>query len=255
MMIVRGAGVAVAVLAALAIAAPPALAATTPPSLSSGAADMRVEGDSAVVELRYVFTAGPGVAGPVETVPFTALRFGPEPISEVHARTLDGRPLHTTVAADDRRTTVHVAPQVPLAAGQELELVLGYRVARAARTSGDELICEVPVLAPQWAPADSTPGVFTANLLLAPGYDYVEGFPSTPARVSRQDGRTLVAFDVSTAPALIRAVSTSGTPAVLTYDRIAQGIIVVLLIGGIAGSYLHLRASTRRDSSAAGRSS
>jgi hypothetical protein len=248
----RRAGAIVAVLPALLVGATPALAATTPPSLTSGVADMRVEGDTAVVELRYAFTAGPGSSEPVEVVPFTALQFGPNPISEVHARTVDGRPLSTAIDVGDRRTTVRVTPEAPLVAGQELELVLGYRVAGAARTDGEQLICDVPVLAPEWAPAGSAPGVFTANLLLAPGYEYVEGFPSKPAQVSRQDGRDLVSFDISTAPALIRAVSTSGSASFLTYDRIAQGIIVILLIGGIAGSYLHLRASARRNRSVAG---
>lgn len=239
--------VAAALLILIAGAGPAAAAvpAAPPPGLTKGTADMRVDGDLVTVSLTFTFQAGPDLTEPVDVIPFTALRVGPSPVSDVRASTVDGQELDAAITVADRVTTVNVTPRTPLAAGERLELVLDYQVAGAAQVSGDQLVCDVPVLAPDWAPADPGPDLFAATLLLSPGYEFVEGFPSTPSQVTTQDGRDQVGFDISTTPALIRVVSTSGGQPFWTYDRFAELVILLLVVGSVAASYLHIRATAR----------
>jgi hypothetical protein len=111
---------------------------------------------------------------------------------------------------------------------------------------GDRMTTDVPVLAFDLPAATTAPGVFTATVRLAPGYDYVEGFPANPETVSTSGGRAEIAYDVPAVPSLLRSVGTTGDTPLLTLGGwVNLALFLILLAGGAALALSFTRGRAR----------
>jgi hypothetical protein len=225
------------------------LAAAAPALVDVDAAvDVSDEG-TAQVELDYLIAGGADGEDPASTLSFSALAFdgsGDVPIENVEVTTADGDRLDTSVETVDLKTTVTVTLSEPLASGGEQELTVRYDAPGAGSVDGDTMTADVPVLAFDLPAATTAPGIFTASVLLAPGYDYVEGFPANPESVGSSGDRAEVAYDVPAMPSLLRSVATTGDGPFLTLGGTVNAVLfVVLLVGGV-GLYLSFTRGQKR---------
>lgn len=222
------------------------------PALGEATATVEVdEQGAAQIELTYVIDGGDG-PDDATTVSFSALDFGGEggagPVDDLEVTSAGGDRLDTSVETAGLKTTVTVTLDEPLAAGAETTLTIRYVASGAGVADGDRMTTEVPVLAFDLPAATTASGIFTATVRLAPGYDYVEGFPANPESVSESGGRTEVSYDVPAVPSLLRSVATSGDVPLLTlggWVNLALGL--TLLAGGAALALPFLRRRGRTD--------
>ncbi|WP_053206505.1 hypothetical protein [Jiangella muralis] len=227
------------------------------PALGEATATVEVdEQGAAQVELTYVVAGGDGPEA-TESLSFSALDFGgagADPIDELEVTSAGGEQLDTSVEAAGLKTTVTVTLDEPLVAGAETTLTLAYTAPDAGVVDGDRMTTDVPVLVFDLPAATTEPGVFTATVRLAPGYDYVEGFPANPERVSASGGRTELSYDLPAAPSLLRSVGTTGDAPLLTLGGwVNLALFLTLLAGGaaLALSFLRGRARAAEEQDAA----
>lgn len=227
------------------------------PALGEATATVEVdEQGAAQVELTYVIDGGDG-PDDTTSLSFSALDFGGDagPVDDLEVTSADGEQLESSVETADLKTTVTVTLDEPLAAGAETTLTLRYTAPDAGVVDGDRMTADVPVLVFDLPAATTAPGVFAATVRLAPGYDYVEGFPANPDRVSASDGRTEVAYELPAAPSLLRSVATTADTPLLTLGGwVNLALFLTLLAGGaaLALSFTRgrARAAAERDDAA-----
>ncbi|MBB5787031.1 hypothetical protein [Jiangella mangrovi] len=227
-----------------------AAAAAAAPALGEATATVDVdEQGTARVELTYVIDGGAGGTEPATTLSFSALDFGGTgavPVEDVEVTSGGGDRLDTSVETADLKTTVTVTLDEPLEPGAQAELTIGYVVPTAGVVDGDRMTTEVPVLAFDLPAATTEPGVFTATVRLAPGYDYVEGFPANPERVSASGGRAEITYDAPAVPSLVRSVGTTGNAPLLTLGGwVNLALFLTLLAGGTALALSFTRGRAR----------
>ncbi|SEF15353.1 hypothetical protein [Jiangella alba] len=224
-------------------------AAAAAPALGEVTATVEVdEQGAAQVELTYVVDGGDG-PDDTTSLSFSALDFGGDgagPVDDLEVTSADGEQLDTSVETADLKTTVTVTLDEPLAAGAETTLTLRYTALDAGVVDGDRMTTEVPVLVFDLPAATTAPGVFAATVRLAPGYDYVEGFPANPERVSASEGRTEIAYELPAAPSLLRSVATTGDAPLLTLGGwVNLALFLTLLAGGAALALSFTRGRAR----------
>lgn len=237
---------AVVTVSALATAAPAASA----PALDEAAAVVDVDEEgTAQVEIDYVVAGGAEDEEPAETVAFSALAFddaGSVPVEDVVVTTSDGQEVDTSVETVELKTTVTATLDEPLPPGGETNLTVSYTATDVGIVDGDRMTAEVPVLALDLPATSTSPGIFTASVLLAPGYDYVEGFPANPESVGTSGERAEVAYDTPAVPSLLRSVGTTGDAPFFTLQRgVNLALLVTLVAGGVALYFSFTRGRKR----------
>lgn len=230
----------------VALAAPTAAAA----GLEQADADVNVdEQGTAQVEIDYVVSGGAAGDEPAETVSFSALAFdedGGVPIEDVVVTNGDGQELGTSVETVKLKTTVTATLDEPLPPGGEANLTVSYTAPDVGAVDGARMTAEVPVLALDLPAATTSPGIFTASVQLAPGYDYVEGFPANPESVATSGDRVQVRYDTPAVPALLRSVSTTGDAPFFTLERSVNLALGLTLVAGTAALYVSFTRGRRR---------
>ena len=129
-----------------------------------------------LVSMNYRLEVDPGTSA----VPFTLLLFAPAHVEEISAE-VDGEvlPLRMTHAEAPRLEGEIELPAGVASSGQ-VSLEVGYRVTDAVREDGAGVRVGLPMLAVDWAPAEPTPGMFQAEVILPEGMVAREIFPVTP---------------------------------------------------------------------------
>ena len=204
---------------------------------------------TAHVEIGYVVTGGADGDEPAETVSFSALAFddaGAVPIEDVVVATGDGQELDTSVETVKLKTTVTATLAEPLSPGDESELTVSYAAPDVGVVDGARMTSEVPVLALDLPAASTSPGIFTASVQLAPGYDYVEGFPANPESVATSGDRVEVSYDTPAVPALLRSVGTTGDAPFFTLERSVNLALALTLVAGGAVLYVSFTRGRKR---------
>lgn len=223
--VARRAGAVIALTTATTLAATSAMA---DPALETETVEVEVDDQgTAHVEAGFV------VSGGTETLTFAGLSFGSTTIDDVVVSTGDGQSLDTTVETVELKTTATVTLPAAPEQGADIELRLSYTVPGAGTADGDKLTVETPVMTPAIPASTTASGLFTASVVLPPGYRYVEGFPANPDQVDSGGDRTSIHYDVPSPTALLRVVSTSGDAPLLTLERgVTLALVVALLLGG-----------------------
>lgn len=206
--------------------------------------DIDEEG-TAEVELGYVITGGADEPA-AETLSFSALRFDGVAVEEVEVATADGQELDVSVDSAELKTTATVTLAEPLPPGDDIELTVRYSAPGAGTVDGDQMTTDVPVLAFDLPAGSTAPGIFTASVLLAPNYQYVEGFPANPETVGETSGRAEVVYDVPAMTSLLRTVATSGDAPLFTLTRTVDLLLLVTLLAGAVALYFSFTRGRRR---------
>lgn len=138
-------------------------------------ADARETG-AALVSMNYRLELDPGTSA----VPFTLLLFAPANVEEISAQVEgDVLPVRLTGAGAPRLEGEIELPAGVTSAG-EVSLDVGYRVGDAVLEDGAGVRVGLPMLAVDWTPAEATPGMFQAEVMLPEGMVAREIFPVTP---------------------------------------------------------------------------
>lgn len=195
---------------------------------ASGAADVQIE---------YTVSGGAVEDVPAEVLTFSALAFGAAEVSDVEVSTPDGQTLQTSLEDAGLKTVATVTLPSALEPGQQLELVVRYAVLQTGTPDGDQLNAFVPMLALDYPPAATAPGVFTAEIALPTGHEYISGFPSTPENLSAEDGRNVVAYQVSASTSLLRSQSTTGAVSFFTLETTLELLVLLLILLAAAACY------------------
>jgi hypothetical protein len=112
-----------------------------------------------------------------------------------------------------------------------ISFVLRYEVSGAAPSAGVREL-RVPVLAVMWPPAEALPGIFRAELLLAPGLTVLGSFPAD-LREAEAGGRYVTELPVLPALLSLRVTDGGGRLRVITILNTAVLVLLgVVLVGG-----------------------
>lgn len=234
-------GASLAAVAMLAGTVTPALAA---PVLKNVTASVDVDGQgTASVQLRYRVSAADKPAG---SLTFSSLRFGDAKAEDLVIRTAAGQPLDVDTEQVKLKTVVTASLDSPIEAGEQTELLVRYTVPGAAVVDGDRMTVNTPVLVLDDPAATTTRGTFTAEVLLPPGYRYVEGFPANPEKVASTGDRTRIRYDTPAAVSLLRVESASGKVPWWTLGTSANLALAVTLVVGAIALYLSFTRRRRR---------
>lgn len=135
-------------------------------------ADARETG-AALVSMNYRLELDPGTSA----VPFTLLLFAPANVEEISAQ-VDGEALPVRMTgAGAPRLEGEIELPAGIASSGQVSLDVGYRVTDAVREEGAGVRVGLPMLAVDWAPAEATPGMFQAEVILPEGMEAREIFP------------------------------------------------------------------------------
>lgn len=246
--IARRAGVVAALVTTSALVT--AVPAVSAPALDQAEAvvDLDEEG-TAQVEIDYVVTGGAEGEEPTETVSFSALAFhdtGGVPVEDVTVTTSDGQELDTSIETVELKTTATATLAEPLPPGGQTALTVSYTATDVGVIDGERMTADVPVLALDLPAATTSSGIFTASMLLAPGYDHIEGFPANPESVGTSGDRDEVVYDTPAVPSLLRSVSTTGDTPLFTLERTVDLILLVTLLAGGVALYFSFTRGRRR---------
>jgi hypothetical protein len=199
--------------------------------LLAGRAVVRVEGESASVEIDYVVESD----GSAAAVSLEGLAFRPTRVESFGA-SVDGTPVGSRLEVG---ATGRLTSEVPIAPGRagEIGIRLAYRVSGAVEGE-DPVRLRVPILAIAWPPEEGLPGTFQGEVTLPEGLSVYESFPSG----LRNTGPGRYQFDLPAAPALLSMRATRGDRAPLGgIVRVLDAMVLLVLLVLLRAGWRHFR--------------
>lgn len=118
-------------------------------------------------------------------------------------------------------------------AGDSLELTLSYQIPTAIPEAEGGFDIVLPILFVDWKPAGAPEDMLQVSIHLPSEYSVQEAFPTVPKEISTREGTRQYDFQLQTVPSLIRLRGEAGAPSFLTFSRLVD-LGVVLLLGIIA---------------------
>jgi hypothetical protein len=185
------------------------------------------EGDRAHVAITYVVQATPES----REVPLAGLLFGDAEISSVQVSIAGTESPVPITHRPGERMRASIPLGITALDEGPISFVLRYEVSGAAPSAGVREL-RVPVLAVMWPPAEALPGIFRAELLLAPGLTVLGSFPAD-LREAEAGGRYVTELPVLPALLSLRVTDGGGRLRVTTILNTAVLVLLgVVLVGG-----------------------
>jgi hypothetical protein len=111
-----------------------------------------------------------------------------------------------------------------------------YEVVQEREESGSGFDLALPVLMVDWNPVDSREELFTADLRLPESHGVVEVFPTVPVEVQDESAASLHSLSLPVVPSFLRLRGREGPRPVLTFGRIVDlGVGLILFFLGAFG--------------------
>lgn len=197
----------------------------TVPAAGPGAA-------STGVEIRYRVVADSAV----RRIPLRGMAFFGATPAEVRA-TVGGEPApaeldveREPLLAGDVRLPGRTAP------GDTLEVEVSYRLPAAIPAAGGSFDVVLPLLYVDWRPAGAPEDMLEATIALPAAYSIQEAFPTVPREITTEAGTRRYGLRLQTVPSMIRFRGHEGDPPLLTFSRLVDlGVVLLLVVAGALG--------------------
>lgn len=173
------------------------------------------------------------------SVPLIGLRFGASALEHIEAFDAEGRAL-VVEAEEDERGRVSVVVQLPPTAQGEFRLA--YRVASGVSRAGTSRRYTVPLLVPEWPPAEAVDGVFNLSVVLGGGERVVMSFPAG-LRAVEGGGGARYAVGLQVVPTLLTITTSTKSGVPLTLAVMLDVMALVVFLGAGVMAVRHLRAA------------
>lgn len=134
------------------------------------------------------------------------------------------------------------------APGDTLELAISYRLPTAIPAEAGDFDVVLPLIYVDWRPAGAPEGMLQATITLPAKYSIQESFPTVPRHIDTAGGFRRYDLELQTVPSMIRFRGHEGDPPLLTFSRMVDlGVILLLAVAAGLGWKALRRERARED--------
>ncbi len=173
------------------------------------------------------------------SVPLVGLSFGQSGLEHVEAFDAEGRVLAFR-AEEDERGRVSVVVQLPPSARGGFRLA--YEIVSGVSGVGTRRRYTIPLLVPEWPPAEAVAGVFELSVALGAEERVVMSFPAGLRAEEGAEGARY-AVDLQVVPTLLTLTTSTGSGAPLTLAVLLDVMALVVFLGAGIMAVRHLKAA------------
>lgn len=193
-----------------------------------------VDGEAARTSIEVRYRVSPG--GTLDSIPLTGIEFSGTRLRRLEAE-IGGETVPVTL---DRSRAPAIGGFVhlrsPSPSDDTLAVTLTYELDRAIPGSSRQFDLVLPLLLVDWTPAGAPDDMLRARVSIPASYSVQESFPTVPKEMQLSGDLRRYDFRLQVIPTMIRFRGHVGDPPVLSFSRLVDlGVLLLLIVAGALG--------------------